>query len=1021
MQSSKLAGITKSTAWNLFCINLFGTNWRIVMKRFSVTAFVGFLVLSTSWVYADIYQWRVNNNVIYESTILASGGSGVNAVPGANLSGRNLTQAYLLGKDLSGALLRGTRLESALLDNANLSHADLSNALIHGASIENANFTGANIRGARFVIPSYNDGFGSILTASQLYSTASYQSRDLVGVALDNGNLADFDFSNQNLTDASFAYKMLGDFHPFSSNLTNANFTGAIIEGIDLAGTTTQGFTANQFYSTASYQSGNLRRVDLGQNNLSGWNFAGKDLTGATFYTEYFQSSNLTGANFAGANLTDATMISTNLANANLSNAILVGTQLSYAQLTGANITGADIRGASLQSSGMTIAQLSSTATYSTKDLSEINLGGNNLTNADFSGYNLSKVVFSGSTLTGADFTGANITQAAFANTVSKGLTSAQFYATANYKAKDLRGIALSSNTFDGWDFSEQNLSENDLSSTVWHNTYFDDANLSSATFDRAKFTNASFPGVDLSNARLTNANLIGVDFADADLTRTNFNAAKLENVNLRTARINATNFEGVNFSNTDFSGNDLSKASFIIATLTGANLSGAVIQEVNFTNTTSRGFTSAQLYSTASYQSRDLTGVILAGNNLTGWSFAGINLSKANFRATTLTNTNFTGAIIQEANFHDTTSKGFTSARLYSTASYQSKDLSGIILTSNNLTGWSFAGVNLTNARFLDAVTANTDFTGANIEGAWFSKSSLTSTDTGISKNQLYSTASYKARELPRLELIRHDLNGWDFSGQNLTQAYFFSSSMQSTNFMGADLRSAQHVNLSSSLNDNLIRPDGTINGLYLYAGRRLTVRNFRQFSGAPFPINVTQSFYMDPTGVLELRFDATNWDSLIKVSAGTPITLTGGTLELDFLDDVNITDQIGRTMDLFDWAGIVPTGSFNVLSPYTWDLTNLYSTGEVTLLGAPTLPGDFDGDGVVGGRDLLAWQRNPSIGSLVAWQANYGDAVSTLNGIAAVPEPASALFAILILSTITLKRRMLRKSKVLILHSPQ
>ena len=34
----------------------------------------------------------------------------------------------------------------------------------------------------------------------------------------------------------------------------------------------------------------------------------------------------------------------------------------------------------------------------------------------------------------------------------------------------------------------------------------------------------------------------------------------------------------------------------------------------------------------------------------------------------------------------------------------------------------------------------------------------------------------------------------------------------------------------------------------------------------------------------------------------------------------------------------------------------------------------GDFDGDGDVDGRDFLAWQRNPSVGSLTAWQNEYG-----------------------------------------------
>ena len=47
----------------------------------------------------------------------------------------------------------------------------------------------------------------------------------------------------------------------------------------------------------------------------------------------------------------------------------------------------------------------------------------------------------------------------------------------------------------------------------------------------------------------------------------------------------------------------------------------------------------------------------------------------------------------------------GFTSAFLYSTASYQTGDLSGIGFGfGSNLSGWSFAGKNLTDADFVNA-----------------------------------------------------------------------------------------------------------------------------------------------------------------------------------------------------------------------------------------------------------------------------------------------------------------------------
>ena|SRR5436190_12031163 len=72
------------------------------------------------------------------------------------------------------------------------------------------------------------------------------------------------------------------------------------------------------------------------------------------------------------------------------------------------------------------------------------------------------------------------------------------------------------------------------------------------------------------------------------------------------------------------------------------------------------------------------------------------------------------------------------------------------------------------------------------------------------------------------------------------------------------------------------------------------------------------------------------------VSFAPGIPVAL-GGTLELAFADDVNLASQVGRTLDLFDWTGVHPTGAFAVTSPYTWDLSKLYTTGEVTLTSVP------------------------------------------------------------------------------------
>ena len=61
----------------------------------------------------------------------------------------------------------------------------------------------------------------------------------------------------------------------------------------------------------------------------------------------------------------------------------------------------------------------------------------------------------------------------------------------------------------------------------------------------------------------------------------------------------------------------------------------------------------------------------------------------------------------------------------------------------------------------------------------------------------------------------------------------------------------------------------------------------------------------------------------------------------------------------------------------------------------------GDFDNDGDVDGRDLLAWQRHPELGSLADWQNAYGS--ESLSAAATVPEPSCL---VLLLGTLLLRR---------------
>jgi uncharacterized protein YjbI with pentapeptide repeats len=646
--------------------------------------------------------------------------------------------------------------------------------------------------------------------------------------------------------------------------------------------------------------------------------------------------------------------------------------------------------------------------------LAQSNLTSTDLTQADLTNANLT-----GALLTDADFADANVQGAhfgkfldSFRNLQGTGVALAQLYSTASYQAKDLSRIRFDSNNLVGGDFAGQNLT----------NAAFYRATLTAAMFSQANLTNADFTFAPLTDADFTGAAVRGANF-EAD-NGTGITLAQLYS----TASYQTRDLTGIrlyfnNLASGNFAGQNLTDAHFSGATLTDADFTDADVRSARFDYSTSMGFTSAQLYSTASYQSGDLTGISLDDNDLTGWNFAGQNLTNAVFRNATLTNADFTGALLRKASFEiDYHGTGISPAQLYSTASYQSHDLREINLVRNDLRGWKFAGQNLANANFVGATLTDADFTGADIRGANFGKYFVpdgtlgTLLGTGISLEQLYSTASYQAHELSGIGLNGNQLTGANLAGQNLTGADL-RIGLPGVDLTAADFRGAYINPLGSGVTTkNSIGSDGRIRRLDLDAGDVLAVRDYdgvlREVYGRPLggsSIRIDEHLAMGPGGTLRMVFEADAWDSTISFAPGIPVAL-GGTLELTFAGDVDVASQVGRTFDLFDWTGVSPTGAFVVSSPNPWDLSSLYTTGEVTL----TLTGDYNDDGAVEQADLdmvlLNWGQeliNPSAAGwpndlpsgtvdqqeldrvLLGW-GGTGPMVAAAS-IAGVPEPSS------------------------------
>ncbi len=597
---------------------------------------------------------------------------------------------------------------------------------------------------------------------------------------------------------------------------------------------------------------------------------------------------------------------------------------LAYRNLTKAYLIGADLTGAIAEGANLTNADLSQS----------------NLTSANFSGYAYEWGDYY-TDLTGAIFTNAEVRGAQF-NMAN--LTTAQLYSTASYVAHDLTGIGLPLGNYAGINLAGQNLT----------NAYFGRATLSGANLSQANLTNANLWGATLSGANLTNADVRGASFYGGDYYS--------PGSGLTLAQL---------YSTASYQAHDLTGIALAGNNLAGANLAGQNLTNANFGHATLSG---------ANLSQANLSNAYIADATLDNADLSQANLTNAIFGASTLSGANLTGAEIRGANFN-----GITLPQLYSTASYQAHDLTGIRLAGNNLAGANLVGQNLTNADLIGATLTNADLSQANLTHASFTADN-------------YWTVA--------------DLTGANLSGANLTNAYFGGSiacgetscgyfpgaNLTGANLSGADARGATFylATLAGANTSNLIPSDGHIAGLDLTLGKSLVVRDYDSFTGIDIPILAEQHLAMDATGTLRLEFDADPWGSQISFAPGIPVALSG-TLELTFAPEVDVANQNGRTLDLFDWAGVTPTGAFTVSSPYTWNLTNLYTTGEVTLTAVPSLPGDFNHDGTVDAADYVVWRKNPggiyTQNDFNTWRAHFGQTTgsgSIAGANATVPEPA-------------------------------
>jgi hypothetical protein len=157
---------------------------------------------------------------------------------------------------------------------------------------------------------------------------------------------------------------------------------------------------------------------------------------------------------------------------------------------------------------------------------------------------------------------------------------------------------------------------------------------------------------------------------------------------------------------------------------------------------------------------------------------------------------------------------------------------------------------------------------------------------------------------------------------------------------------------------------------------------------------LSITGDFSILDSGTLAIELGGTTAVTQHDVLAMSRFAFLDGTLEVTLAG--GFTPTVGNA---FTFLTTAPNGVFgefeNLVLPggFQWQVNYQSSSVVLAVVGLGTT-GDFDGDGDVDGRDFLIWQRNPSIGNLADWQANYGN--GSLSVVAAVPEPNSIMIAL-------------------------
>lgn len=267
------------------------------------------------------------------------------------------------------------------------------------------------------------------------------------------------------------------------------------------------------------------------------------------------------------------------LAGADLSELDLSGLKLANANLAGAILTCANLSKSDLSGADLKAAILADA------ELSGANCAGAQLANADLVHTKLDGAIFKGANLTGADFSLAEGSGVSFEKAIAAGAK----FLEASLEGSNFRDAACSDADFTASrlrkaNFEGANLQGASLELCDASDAVFNGAHCKLLKAGRgANLSRAKFKGVKAAQAAFHGSKLDGADFGDSDLTRAFFDGASLAGVNLANIKAPEARFDHASLKGATVTRAHLLKASFENANLESADFRGANLFEAEF------------------------------------------------------------------------------------------------------------------------------------------------------------------------------------------------------------------------------------------------------------------------------------------------------------------------------------------------------------------------------------------------------------------------------------------------------